>query len=291
MVQLRKDLSSDELAAYRVTGEPGDYVYREGDDASEMYIIEVGEVELVKKIDGRDQLLNIFYPGEFFGEVALLENGPRQASARGRSEFVLLKIEESIFEEMVMNRPEIGLAMLRQMARAIRQDQENQRYSSPQETGNAAKEDTSLPGAQSAIESNNLERQPQPIEPTPLPEPNSASTTDPNPMQALLIHDPSGREFKIALNGETYLGRLDEASGNLPDIDFSPIDEHRTLSRHHATIDSREDGYYVFEEQPSSNGTYLNGKRLNVGESVRLKDGDALQFGQVRTGFRLVEQC
>jgi hypothetical protein len=62
---------------------PGDYIFLEGDPATHFYVIDRGEVEVLR----RDQtgqpahILDVLRPGEFFGEVALLDNQPRGVSA------------------------------------------------------------------------------------------------------------------------------------------------------------------------------------------------------------------
>ena len=61
--------------------------------------------------------------------------------------------------------------------------------------------------------------------------------------------------------------------GRGPDVDI--VLPERVVSRRHARIERREDGYYVFDEL-SKNGTFVNGEPVT--EGTRLQDGDELQI-------------
>ena len=51
--------------------EPGEYIFREGDTGSEVYIIQSGTVEVVKGLEDSEVVLAALKKGEFFGEMAL----------------------------------------------------------------------------------------------------------------------------------------------------------------------------------------------------------------------------
>ena len=59
----------------------GQIVFREGDDGAEMYIIESGAIDILRAARGREPL-DTLGPGDFFGEIAILEDQPRFANAR-----------------------------------------------------------------------------------------------------------------------------------------------------------------------------------------------------------------
>ena len=90
-VELFSDLSDDDLA--RITDElvevhlaKGEVLFSEGEAGDMAYIIESGELEVVKESSGRDVLLAVRGPGEVIGEMALLQDVPRTATVRARSE-------------------------------------------------------------------------------------------------------------------------------------------------------------------------------------------------------------
>jgi len=60
--------------------EPGEYFFREGDEASAMYVLQQGKVELRKNWQGEDFFLKTLGEGESFGEMALIEAHARNAS-------------------------------------------------------------------------------------------------------------------------------------------------------------------------------------------------------------------
>jgi hypothetical protein len=104
------------------------------------------------------------------------------------------------------------------------------------------------------------------------------------PGESLLIEERSGARF--SLGEEAQVGRVDRASGMKPDVDLTPHDTERTLSRRHARIIRRGRTYYVREDTSSRNGTFVNGRRIDAGADVELRDGDELRFGLVKTIFR-----
>ena len=59
----------------------GETIFREGDSGSRAYIIQRGKVDIVKDVDGEEVLVGSIGPGGIFGEMALIDNEPRMASA------------------------------------------------------------------------------------------------------------------------------------------------------------------------------------------------------------------
>ncbi|HXI20069.1 MAG TPA: cyclic nucleotide-binding domain-containing protein, partial [Gemmatimonadales bacterium] len=58
--------------------QPGDVIFREGDDAKgEAFMVHVGRVEIRKRIGGEERLLNTLAKGELLGHLALFRNAPR----------------------------------------------------------------------------------------------------------------------------------------------------------------------------------------------------------------------
>jgi len=82
--------------------QPGDYVFRQGDPSTNFYIIEAGEVEVVRETDknSEETILAILGPGDFFGEIALLDNRNRTSSIRARSNLEVTIIGKKVFEQI-----------------------------------------------------------------------------------------------------------------------------------------------------------------------------------------------
>jgi pSer/pThr/pTyr-binding forkhead associated (FHA) protein len=78
------------------------------------------------------------------------------------------------------------------------------------------------------------------------------------------------------------LGRRDPATGALPDIDLAPFAGYRMgVSRRHSQIRRADEGYLELFDLGSSNGTFLNGQRLNSHTPYRLNNYDRVALGQI----------
>lgn len=81
---------------------PGDYVFKKGDPSNNFYIIEEGEVEILKNTgDGEDEeVIAILGKGDFFGEMALLEHRKRSSSVRAKTHLEVTVIGRKVFEQI-----------------------------------------------------------------------------------------------------------------------------------------------------------------------------------------------
>lgn len=81
---------------------------------------------------------------------------------------------------------------------------------------------------------------------------------------------------------ELIFGRRDPATGAMPDIDLTPYAGYRMgVSRRHAALRATEDHHIDVWDLGSSNGTFLNGMRLNPHRPYRVHDGDHIRLGQM----------
>ena len=108
------DLSQLERFAHDY--EAGTVLFREGDAGGEMYVIQSGEVEISRMVGERRQSLAVLPPGEFFGEMALINQVPRSATAVVRQPSRLLVIEARTFEAMIRGKTEIAVRMIKTLA-------------------------------------------------------------------------------------------------------------------------------------------------------------------------------
>jgi CRP-like cAMP-binding protein len=241
----------------------GSEIFAEGQPAVDMFIVQDGQVEILKEIQGKNHRVAVLEEGDFFGEMAILEDLPRSAAARALTDCVLIRLDRHSFDQMARHNPEIPVRMLRKLCRRLR--------------------DTNpllLDVDAEALQSSGSHKVDQETASQILPITDKLGST------ARLIHTISNTEFPLALGSETYIGRYDAVSGSNPDIDLRSVDTMNTISRRHAKIVRREGEYFVREEVGSSNGTYLNGFRIPIGKDFELKDGDELQLGAVETVFR-----
>lgn len=76
---------------------PGEYIFREGDTGSEVYIIQSGTVEVIKDLEDAEVILATLKKGDFFGEMALFGDNKRSASIRAKTPTALVIISEPVF--------------------------------------------------------------------------------------------------------------------------------------------------------------------------------------------------
>jgi signal transduction histidine kinase len=99
------------LKAYQT----GTLLCTEGADESVFYIIAEGSVEITKRFEqgGTEHQLRRSGPGEFFGEMALIANSPRNANVRTLETTTVLEIDKPLFIEMLRYSPAVALTMFR----------------------------------------------------------------------------------------------------------------------------------------------------------------------------------
>jgi CRP/FNR family cyclic AMP-dependent transcriptional regulator len=94
----------------------GDVIFKQGDPAQELFIIQSGEVEI--RLDNR--VLETLPQYSIFGEMALIDAAPRSATAVAASDVKLVPVGEKQFLFLVSNTPHFALNMMRIMARRLR---------------------------------------------------------------------------------------------------------------------------------------------------------------------------
>jgi uncharacterized protein YhbP (UPF0306 family) len=81
--------------------EPGAVIVRQGAPADKFFIIIDGEVEILREDDGQQRTLATLKRGQFFGEMAILRNSPRMATARAVGPTTLFAMERGAFQDLV----------------------------------------------------------------------------------------------------------------------------------------------------------------------------------------------
>lgn len=94
----------------------GSVLFREGEHGDEMYVLQSGEVEISRRMRNEDTVIAVVAPGEFFGEMAIVNNRPRSATATVKSEARLLVIDSRTFEAMLRGKTEIAVRMIQVLA-------------------------------------------------------------------------------------------------------------------------------------------------------------------------------
>ena len=94
----------------------GTVLFREGDSGKEMYVVQSGQVAISKRVRDVEKVLAHLGPGEFFGEMAIISNTARTATATVASDARLLVIDPKTFEAMVRGNAEIAVRMIKKLA-------------------------------------------------------------------------------------------------------------------------------------------------------------------------------
>jgi CRP/FNR family transcriptional regulator, cyclic AMP receptor protein len=94
----------------------GAAVVEEGDQGDSLYVIIEGQADVVRGKRTVDHLL----PGDFFGEVSLLDGGPRTATVTAATPLTLFAIRRKPFSRMLQQEPEIAVKILTALTRRFR---------------------------------------------------------------------------------------------------------------------------------------------------------------------------
>ncbi len=262
----------------------GEVILVEGDTGKEMYIIEKGRVEIFRKASGGEQPVGLLEAGDFFGEMGLLDDQPRAASARAAEDTKLLLIDHTTFDQMLRQYPEVSIRIMRSLCRRLRAA-----------AAAAPPVAAAAPGGKDFIGAIVAGDEPEtapvtapPGPPVAVPEaPPAAAEAAPAPPRGRLLPKPRGAEIPLPEKAEIRLGRFDSVTKTEPDVDLAPFDKKRLTSRRHAKILREEGRLFVFEEIGTANGTFVNDKRVATGVKVEIGDGDELRFGGVTFVLRV----
>jgi CRP/FNR family transcriptional regulator, cyclic AMP receptor protein len=100
-------------------------IYLPGDPGRTVYFVNGGRVKISKVTrDGKELTLAYRGPGELFGEIALIEGGPREEMAEAMENALLTEMERGDFERLIQTQPLLGLRLARLLTQR-RRDIEN----------------------------------------------------------------------------------------------------------------------------------------------------------------------
>jgi CRP-like cAMP-binding protein len=113
------DLDLSVFSRFARDFEPGEMIFSEFEPGDAFYLIQTGRVELVKIIGDIEKTLDILQPSDMFGEMAILENSPRSATAIALDSVRVLEFNRQNFEILMMGNPQIALKLLRMFTKRI----------------------------------------------------------------------------------------------------------------------------------------------------------------------------
>ncbi len=119
----------------------GQTVFQYNDPGDAMYVIRSGEVEVYCKNDtGERILLEVATPGDFFGELSLLDKGPRSASVIATSDTETLRLDRADLESFLQTHPKAAMDLLAAMARRMRVSAERLRHTATRNVNEETKD-------------------------------------------------------------------------------------------------------------------------------------------------------
>ena len=115
----------EELAAFlekstEVALAKGNILFHEGDAGQEMYIVLRGMVKVFRG----NRVIDIIKPGDYFGEMAIIENQSRSASVAALEDSLLLQVPLAVFQEYFSRQPKTLVSMMRTLSKRVRRDLE-----------------------------------------------------------------------------------------------------------------------------------------------------------------------
>ncbi len=94
-------------------------LFKQGDSSDSMFLVMSGELRARLMTGGRETILSTFGPGEFFGDMALLDHGPRSADVVANVDSTLLKISATAFYRLTNEAPALATPFLQATARTM----------------------------------------------------------------------------------------------------------------------------------------------------------------------------
>jgi CRP-like cAMP-binding protein len=96
-------------------------LFQEGDVGDNMYIIQSGRVKISKRIRGVEKTLATLEKGEFLGEMAILNDKPRSATAETLDDCDMLVIDRKTFDALIRGNVEIAVRFIKRLADRLRE--------------------------------------------------------------------------------------------------------------------------------------------------------------------------
>jgi len=274
----------------------GEVIVREGEPASALFIIDSGTVS-VARADHPQKVLAQLGPGDFFGEMSILQEQAHSASVTAIAPVRALRIDAAAFHGVLRENVEIAVLLMRRLVLRL-------------QASDAQRSGAAVPAADTAPAVASDRADPPAVDAaaqtwkasaiagaadvaSPPSEPPSSATAPPPTVAvqapaaapsaaiALVLKHAEGEIEVPAGKSELLVGRPDPATGAIPDINLGPLDTARTLSRRHARL-LLAAGRWVLREEPGvGNGTWVNGDRLQPEQTISIKAGDRLRFGAI----------
>jgi CRP-like cAMP-binding protein len=102
----------------------GDVIVYQGEQGDAMFVIVSGDVRVCVERDGKDTEIARRKPGEYVGELAIINREPRNATLIASGDVRVLCIDQKSFEGLIRERPEVSLFIIQELSRRLREAME-----------------------------------------------------------------------------------------------------------------------------------------------------------------------
>jgi CRP/FNR family cyclic AMP-dependent transcriptional regulator len=113
------DAFGEMFKRFSKTYQKASIIFCEYEPGDNFFLIQSGRVQIVKILGDIEKTLDVLKPGEIFGEMAILEEAPRSATAIAMDKVEVLEFNRANFEVLMRGNPQIALKLLKLFARRI----------------------------------------------------------------------------------------------------------------------------------------------------------------------------
>lgn len=110
---------SEVLDRYERDFKSGDIIFCEYEKGEEFYIVKEGKVRITKIQDNKEKTLDLFEPPDIFGEMAIIEDAPRSATAIAETNVKLVVLKKQNFYELLGANPQWALSLIKILSKRI----------------------------------------------------------------------------------------------------------------------------------------------------------------------------
>lgn len=123
-IYLFQNLTQDELSRIVKIGitenfKEGSLIFKEGEPGDKLYVIISGAVRISRKINGSEEALAILRPGNFFGEMSLIDDIERSADAIAHEECSVMTIKKDDFDSLLFVNKDLAYSILWSFVRTL----------------------------------------------------------------------------------------------------------------------------------------------------------------------------
>ncbi|MEJ2310826.1 MAG: cyclic nucleotide-binding domain-containing protein [Gemmatimonadales bacterium] len=99
----------------------GEAIVRQGEVGNSMYVVQAGEVEVLRETEDGELRLAVLGAGDFFGEMSIFEREVRSATVRARGEARVLTVDKRTLLKRIKEDPFLAVSILQTMSNRIRE--------------------------------------------------------------------------------------------------------------------------------------------------------------------------